>query len=59
MDFHQKFPFEKYLCDRKFSKSGNFDDNFWKSKKSENRKIKNVNNLRYENFEIFRFLKKS
>ena len=25
----------------------------------QNRKIKNVNNLRYENFEIFRFLKKS
>ena len=30
-----------------------------KIRKSENRKIKNVNNLRYENFEIFRFLKKS
>ena len=29
-----------------------------KIRKSKNRKIKNVNNLRYENFEIFRFLKK-
>ena len=54
IDFHQKFLVEKYFCDRKFSKSEIFDHNFWKS---ENRKVKNVNNLRYENFEIFRFWK--
>ena len=59
MDFYQQFPFEKIFLWSKILKIWKFRWYFLKIRKSENRKIKNVKNLRYENFEIFRFLEKS